>query len=132
VLQLPGLPQVNLVRPLTPDEKWVLIQWQLPIDRPILDSDLKRVGLVTNPGKRKRLEAKAGLSRGHWVGGKRVYYPIEIAHFLLALREEPPLAMTERSTKGFMGLKRARARSMPPAPEEPVKPAKPSRGRPRL
>jgi hypothetical protein len=112
--QLPGLPSVNLVRDLHPEEKWVLRQWGLPDDRPLTDRDLKKAGVVRYADHRKRLE-KHGLSRGHWHGGRRFWYPIEIAFFLLSLREEPPPEMTERSAKGLA----VAHGTATPAPAEP-------------
>jgi hypothetical protein len=123
VIQFPGLPTVNLVRDLSREELWVLKQWGLPTSRPILDRDLKQARVIRDPGHRKRLE-NHGLSVGHWHGGKRFWYPIEIAYFLLTLREEPPPAMVERSVKG---LEQARGVARPlvtvensQAPESPT------------
>jgi hypothetical protein len=96
--RFPGLPNIDLVRDLTLEERWVLSQWGVNAERPSSDRDLRSLRIVRDPGHRKRLEEK-GLSKGHWHGGRRFYYPVEIAQFLLSLRDEPPPGIAERVSR---------------------------------
>jgi hypothetical protein len=123
--QFPGIPNASLARPLTPEEKRVLQQWNLPSDRPHFDVDLKASTppLFRNSGHRKRLERK-GLPVGRWHGGRRFLYAIETAQYLLSLSSTPPPFMAERSAKGLKARGQARDRVVPPAAEKPTRPSR--------